>query len=155
MRHYMSFLLLMMVLMTGALAQAAPQAATPVPDKPTSIKERVTTVTVQHEGTDSVGARLATRLKESFNSSNLFDLSDKDVPKIRLLVTSSPEFPGRAGLGSVYSVIWVFVQNETLLTYYLANQVGTLSPDEVDSEAAKLVERTDGIAARYGSLFPN
>ena len=79
------------------------------------------------EGTDSIGARLGMRLKEAFNGSNLFSLTDKDMPKMRLLVSTQSEFPGRPGVGSVYSICWTFTQGEGYLGYLLAREVGTLT----------------------------
>ena len=108
------------------------------------------------EGTDSIGARLGTRLKERFNQSNLFTLNDdeeKDMPKLRLLVSTAPEFPGRPGVGSVYGVSWVFSQGKGYLGYLLAREVGTVNYDDLDALVDRLVERTDGIAAKYGNLW--
>ena len=42
---------------------------------------------------------LATRVKETLNSSNLFSLTDKDTPKIRILIATQPEFKDRPGRG--------------------------------------------------------
>ncbi|MBO4312765.1 MAG: hypothetical protein J5838_00575, partial [Desulfovibrio sp.] len=78
--------------------QAAPQAGKPVPDKPEKNRDRMTTVSVLATGTDSIGSRLSTRLKERFNQSNLFTLNDdegKDVPKMGLQIETKPEFPSR------------------------------------------------------------
>lgn len=89
------------------------------------------------------------------NSSNLFSLTEKDTPKIRLLISTVSEFPSRPGLGSAYSVVWVFSQSEATLRHFLMREVGVLTPDEVNDLAAKIVERTDGLAVRYGYLFSN
>ncbi len=53
----------------------------PVQDAPAQTTERTTLINVQVDGTDSIGARLSTRLKERFNTSSLFP----------------PEFGGRQG----------------------------------------------------------
>ena len=50
-----------------AATAAAPQAGKPVQDKPEKGADRVSVVSVQLEGTDSIGARLGTRLKEGLN----------------------------------------------------------------------------------------
>lgn len=126
---------------------------TAVPDKPAAASERTTAVAVEFEGTDSIGSRLATRLRELFNASNLFNLTEKDVPKMRVLISTKPEFESRPAVGSVYCVVWVFSQSESILRHFLVREVGVLSPNEVDDVAAKLVERTDGLAVRYGYLF--
>lgn len=137
-----------------AVAADTPKNDAAIPDKPTRITERNTPVAVEFEGTDSIGSRLATRVKETLNSSNLFSLSDKDTPKIRLLIATKPEFPSRPGVGSAYSVIWVFSLSEATLRHYLAQEVGVLTPEDVNGLAARIVEQTDKMASRYGYLFP-
>ena len=136
-----------------ALAAAAPAKPAAAPDKPTAVDSRQTPITVQHEGSDSTGARLSTRLKELFNASNLFKLNDKDAPKMRILLNTQAEFPDRPNVGSVYSVVWAFSQSDGHLAFLLARDLGTLSPEDVDGLAAKIVERTDGIAVKYAYLF--
>jgi hypothetical protein len=142
---------LVLGLSLSGVALAAEAAS--VPDKPTQAVERRTPIAVEHEGTDSTGARLATCIKEAFNSSNLFLLTEKDSPKIRLLLSTVAEFPSRSGLGSAYAAVWVFSQSEATLRHYLLREVGVITPDEVNDLAAKLKERTDGLAIRYGYLF--
>lgn len=139
----------------GVPAQAAQpeQAGKPQPDKPVKTDARVTAVTVIGEGTDSIGAKLVTRLKESFNQSNLFALNEKDEPKLQVFVATQPEFPGRPNVGSVYAVCWVFKQGEGYLGFLLGRELGTINSEDVDALAAKLVERTDGIAVKYGNLW--
>ena len=132
---------------------AADNARTSIPDKPARIVERNTPVAVEFEGNDSIGSRLSTRVKEALNSSNLFVLTEKDTPKIRVLIATVPEFQDRPGVGSAYSVIWLFSQSESTLRHFLSREVGVLTPDDVDGLAAKIIERTDGIAVRYGYLF--
>ena len=103
------FTLICILALTGvpfaATTQAAsPQAGKPVQDKPEKTVDRVTTVSVSLEGTDSIGARLGTRLKERFNQSSLFTLNDdeeKDIPKLYVMVSTQPEFAGRPAVGSV------------------------------------------------------
>lgn len=100
-------LCILMLALTAPVIQAAtPQAGAPKADKPAKVDARSTPVWVELEGTDSIGARLGMRLKEAFNGSNLFSLTDKDMPKMRLLVSTQSEFPGRPGVGSVYSICW-------------------------------------------------
>ena len=136
-----------------AFAADAPAKTDAVPDKPTRITERNTPVAVEYEGNDSIGSRLATRVKETLNSSNLFSLTDKDTPKIRILIATQPEFKDRPGVGSAYAVVWVFSQSENILRHYLTREVGVVTPDEINGLAAKLVEETDSLATRYGYLF--
>ena len=140
---------------SAALA-AQPQAGKPVQDKPEKHLDRVTTVSVALDGSDSIGARLGTRLKERFNQSSLFALNDdeeKDVPKLYLMLDTKPEFPGRPGVGSIYSVSWVLKQGKGYLGYLLARDLGAVNAEDIDALVDKLVERTDGIAAKYGSLW--
>ena len=144
------------LLLPGLLQAAAPQAGKPVQDKPEKGLDRITVVSVALQGTDSIGARLGTRLKERFNQSSLFTLNDdeeKDIPKLYLMLETTSEFAGRPAVGSVYSVCWVFKQGKGYLGYLLARDLGTVSGEDVDGLVDKLVERTDGIAAKYGSLW--
>ena len=136
-----------------AFAADAPKSDAAIPNKPTRITERNTPVAVEYEGNDSIGSRLATRVKETLNSSNLFSLTDKDTPKIRMLIATVPEFKDRPGVGSAYSVVWVFSQSETILRHFLTKEVGVVTPDEINDLAARLVEETDGLSTRYGYLF--
>jgi hypothetical protein len=95
-------------------------------------------------------------LKERFNQSSLFTLNDdeeKDIPKLYVMVSTQPEFAGRPAVGSVYSVCWVFKQGRGYLGYLLARDLGTVSVEDVEGLVDKLVERTDGIAAKYSSLW--
>ena len=140
--------------LTAPVIQAAtPQAGAPKADKPAKVDARSTPVWVELEGTDSIGARLGMRLKEAFNGSNLFSLTDKDMPKMRLLVSTQSEFPGRPGVGSVYSICWTFTQGEGYLGYLLAREVGTLTYEEIDALVNRLVERTDGLSVKYSNLW--
>lgn len=142
---------------SGAMAAPAPDSGTAKvqapQDKPAKTDSRVTVVSVTLDGSDSVGARLGMKLKEAFNSSNLFSLSEADSPKLRILVDTKSEFPSRPGVGSVYSVTWVFSQGEGYLPFLLSKEIGTLTMDEVDGLVARLVGRTDGLSVKYGNLW--
>ena len=108
------------------------------------------------DGSDSIGARLGMRLKERFNQSSLFTLNDdedKDVPKLYLMLDTKPEFPGRPTVGSIYAVSWVFKQGKGYLGYLLARDLGAVGAEDIDALVDKLAERTDGIAAKYSSLW--
>lgn len=124
-----------------------------LPNNPSDTPDRALAVAVEYKGTDSIGSRLALRLKERFNSSSLFVLTEQDTPKIRILLSSVPEFPDRPGVGSAYAVVWVFSQSSGTLGHYLARSVGVVTSDEVNALADKLVERTDGLGVKYGYLF--
>lgn len=155
-RFLACFWLVLLACPALAAAPATPQAGKAVQDAPQKGVDRTTTVSVQIDGSDSIGARLSTRLKERFNQSSLFRLNadeEKDAPELRLLLSTAPEFPGRPGVGSVYGVCWVFSQGKGYLGYLLAREVGTVNADDLDALVDKLVERTDGIAAKYGNLW--
>ena len=134
-------------------AVAAQQAATPPADKPVSVADRTTKIAVVHEGTDAVGTRLAFQLKNVYNTSSLFTLTDKDESKLKIFVTTEAEFPSRPGIASAYSVVWAFSQSEGTLAFLLARELGLATVEEIDALALKIAERTDGIAARYAYLF--
>ena len=139
---------------SGPVSGKAPQPpAKAQPDTPVKTETRSTAVAVIHEGADTIGARLAMRLKERFNASNLFKLEEKDLPKMRLLLRTMEEFPSRAGIGSVYSITWVFSQSEGHLAYLLERDAGVLTMEGVDALTDSLVQRTDGIGVKYGYLF--
>lgn len=144
------------VLLAGMALAAAPQPGKLIQDEPQPVANRLTSISVITEGTDSLGSRLSTKLKERFNQSSLFRLSgedENDGPELRLLLTTQPEFPARPGLGSIYGVCWVFRQGKGYLGYLLAREIGTFTSEEVDGLVDKLVERTDGIAAKYSNLW--
>lgn len=137
-------------------AQGAQPAPVAVEDAPLKTAGRNTVIRVETEGTDSIGARLATRLKERFNQSSLFSLSgedEKDTPELRLLLNTVPEFPGRPGIGSVYGVCWVLSPGKGYLGHLLGREIGTVNSEDMDALVDKLVERTDGIAAKYANLL--
>lgn len=139
----------------AALA-AAPQAGKPVEDAPRAAPDRTTIISVHLDGSDSLGSRLATKLKERFNQSSLFRLNsdeERDEPELRLLLNTAPEFPSRPGIGSVYGVCWIFSQGKGYLGYLLAREIGTVNGEDMDALVDKLVERTDGIAAKYSNLW--
>ena len=135
---------------------ATPQTPAPALDAPQNSVDRSTVISVVNDGTDTIGARLTTRLRERFNQSSLFKLNsdeDKDAPELRLLLSTAPEFPGRPSVGSVYGVCWVFSQGKGYLTFLLAREIGTVNADDLDGLVDKLVERTDGIAAKHSNLW--
>ena len=125
-----------------------------LPNSPQEVSKRVTPIFVEFEGNDSIGSRLSTKLKENFNTSNLFNLEGKDVPKFRILVSSVSEFEARPSVGSAYSVVWLFSLSDATLRHYLAMDVGVISADDVDDLVTKLAERTDSLVTRYTYLFP-
>lgn len=156
-RHCLMIMLISLGLSVSCFAADGTATSTPaaasLPDVPSTESDRTTAVAVEYEGTDSIGARLALRLKEHFNTASLFTLTEKNVPKIRVLLSTKPEFPSRPGVGSAYAVVWVFSQSEGTLRHYLAREIGLVTADDVDALALKIVERTDGLGVKYGYLF--
>ncbi|MDL2209434.1 hypothetical protein LJC26_01330 [Desulfovibrio sp. OttesenSCG-928-O18] len=133
---------------------AQPTVGSPVADKPANVKvDRTTAVMVEHEGTDTLGAKLAFQLKGTFNASSLFTLTEKDAPKLKVLLSTAEEFPSRPNIASIYSLTWAFSQGEGTLSFLLAREVGLITAEELDALILKIAERTDGIAAKYSYLF--
>ncbi len=134
-------------------ATSAPKAGEAKANTPAKLEMRTTQISVSHDGTDTIGIQLATRLKELFNASNLFALNEENAPKIRIVLTSKAEFNDRPHVGSVYSLLWVFSQSDSHLGYLLAQDVDVLSSEDISDVATKIVNRTDGLAIKYGYLF--
>lgn len=132
---------------TGMEAQAIEDK--PMPAGP----DLATPVFVAHEGNDPLGSRLAFRIKEIFNTASLFNLTGQDVSKIKLLVKTRTEFPGRPNLGSIYSATWIYQASENMLTHYLDSEMGFVPADGVESLAEELAARTEKVATRYYYLF--
>ncbi len=150
-----SFLLLTCCLFCLPVFSAAlAEDAKPLADTPLKLTQRNTPVSVEHSGTDDLGAKLSTRVKERLNGSNLFLLEEKDVPKFRILLSTTPEFESRPNFGSAYAVVWVFSLSDSTLRHFLMRDVGVMTAEEVDGVAAKIIEQTDQLAVRYGYLFP-
>lgn len=118
-----------------------------------AIKAEATPIAVVHEGTDSLGAKLSYQLKEIFNAGTLFALNDKDEPKLQLIISTASEFPSRPGVGSVYSVVWLYTERSNVLSSYLAHEVGAFSAEKLAELADSLAARTSGLAAKHSYIF--
>lgn len=118
-----------------------------------AMKANAIPLSVEHAGNDTLGAKLAVQLKEAFNTGTLLALNDNDVPKLQMLVSTSPEFSSRPAAGSVYSVIWVYSERSNVLGNYLAHECGILTPEDLDGLAARLVSRTAGLTAKHAYIF--
>lgn len=118
-----------------------------------AMKAGATPISVEHEGNDTLGAKLAMLLKENFNTGTLLALNDADVPKLQMLVATKPEFPSREAVGSVYSVIWVYSERSNVLSNYLAHESGILPPEDLEGLASRLASRTAGLAAKHSYIF--
>lgn len=118
-----------------------------------AMKAGATPIVVEHEGSDTLGAKLVALLKENFNTGTLLALNDADVAKLQMLVSTTPEFPSRPAVGSVYSVIWVYSERSNVLSNYLAHESGILTPEDLDGRTARLASRTAGLAAKHSYIF--
>ena len=118
-----------------------------------AIKAGATPIAILHEGTDSLGAKLAYQLKEIFNSGTMFALNDKDEPKLQMIINTVSEFPSRPGVGSLYCVVWTYSERPTALSSYLAQEVGVMTPENLAEIAEKLASRTSGLAAKHSYIF--
>ncbi|MFW6243847.1 MAG: hypothetical protein ACOC15_01765 [Desulfovibrionales bacterium] len=130
---------------------AEPARIRDVPE--TSVGRPPLPVRIEHTGVDQLGIRLAYAMRETFNRSGLFRLSQQNQQSLRVLLTTRNEFTDRPGLSSVFSVVWLFSTGEGVLSHYLNSEVGFVSPDEVQAQAEVLVARTDSVASSYVYLF--
>ncbi len=124
-----------------------------IQDAPKPVSGRTTAVAVEHEGADPVGAKLAFQLKELFNSASLFNLTDKDIPKLKVLISTVSEFAGRPEVGSAFAVVWSYSESEGTLKHYLGRDVGVVSDATAETVAQRLAEGTDVMAVKYSYLF--
>jgi len=150
----MALLAILTATLAPCLAAAQDQVPEAIEDKPASAGvDRVTPVAVIHGDLDVAGAALVLRLKEVLNESSLFRLTDKDEKKLKIIVESREEFPGRPGIASAYSVVWIYSASENVLTHYLDSEVGFVAPDGAAVAARALATATDDVASRYAYLF--
>lgn len=116
-------------------------------------KANATPVYIEYEGTDTIGANLAFQLRERFNTSSLFLLTDKEQPKFVLMLRTVPEFECRPGAGSVYALTWFYYEKKTTYNSYLQQELGVITAETIDNVVTRIVDLTTGVAARYGSLL--
>ncbi len=131
-------------------SKAKPEVSQPVEKQD---KKDGIAVVIEHVGNDELGGTLALKVKEKFRTSVLFQLVDKSKKSIRIKVVSRSEFNERPAIGSVYTVIWTFAESEGVVPFYLAEDLGLVTFQNIGSIAAKLVNRTDKIAEEYKYLF--
>ena len=136
-----------------AKAKAPPAVAEPAPKKAEEATGKKTPVSIDHDDSDPVGARLAYRVKELLGRSSLMVPTNRDEKKIVLVIKTKEEFPGRPNLCSIYSVSWLFSSREGSLKYFLASEAGIVDAGNVDQAAEALLGRTDKLASTYGYLF--
>lgn len=113
----------------------------------------VTPVAVVSDSTDQLGVRLGFKLKETLAASPLFNVTVRDEKKLKIVLMTKPEFPGRPQVGSVYSAVWIYSAGEDVLTHYLASEAGTVDAATVDAAAEALAARTAAAAEKYAYLF--
>jgi len=137
----------------AAPAQAAPSAPEAAPKKGDDAVVKKTPVTIEHDDSDPVGARLAYRLKELLGRSSLMVPTNRDEKKLVLVIKTKEEFPGRPNLCSIYAASWLFSSREGSLKYFLASEAGIADASSVEQTAEALLGRTDKLASTYGYLF--
>ncbi len=156
-KHFATLLLISLAFFSFCPAASAADPGKPtqtkIEDAPQTAKSKPLPVAVELEGTDTIGAKLAFQLKETFNASSLFSLTDKEEPKIKLLISTTPEFSERPSVGSAYSVVWVYYERSSTFASVLTREVGTVTLEDVPALVVRLAERTSGLGARYGYLF--
>ena len=128
-----------------SLAFSAPAMADGTP-----VKERRTPVLVEFEGVDVIGATLSAKLREELGKANPANPEREAV--FRLMLSSASEFDTRPSAGSVYAVVWSFSPSGGSMEYYLARDMGVVTPDNMDNVIRRLIQRTEGVSARYGYL---
>ncbi len=115
---------------------------------------RTTPISISHEGIDDLGKRFAMRLKSELNQSSLFNLEEgRAKPKLSILISTVSEFQDRPAMGSAYALVWVFVHDANTLQYYLDQEIGIFTADDIDGLVAKIMDRADGFAVLYNYLF--
>lgn len=110
-------------------------------------------VVVEHEGTDSAGLRLAFHLKETFRKSSLFRLAKPEERHFSLRLVTREQFRDRPFLGSVYVVVWRYVESRDVLAHFLDERLGFADANAVAHEAEVIAEETDRVKGRYGYLL--
>ncbi len=110
-------------------------------------------VLIEHEGTDPVGLRLAFHLKETFQKSSLFRLAGAEEKHFSLRLVTREQFRDRPYLGSVYALVWRYVESREVLAYFLGERLGFADADAVAQEAEVIAAETDRVKGRYGYLL--
>lgn len=110
-------------------------------------------VRIEHDGTDPAGLRLAFHLKETFQKSSLFRLAGPEEKHFSLRLATREQFRDRPSLGSVYVLVWRYVESKDVLAYFLSERLGFADADAVAQEAEVLAAETDRVKARYGYLL--
>jgi hypothetical protein len=100
-------------------------------------------IEVAHTGDDTVGKKLVYFLKESIQASSSMHLyTSDDSLRIQLSIVTLEDNPKNPGSSSVYSVTWLWNNEQTLWPYYLTSSVGYCGSDRVKSCAESLTAGT-------------
>ena len=134
----------------AALVLSLVLSAPALADDTAARKERRPPVLVEFEGVDAIGNELASKLSQEINKSN--PAAPEREATFHLQLSSAVEFETRPGVGSVYAAVWTFSQTGGSIEFYLARDLGVVTRDTIDTVVRRLVQRTDGVAARYGYL---
>lgn len=110
-------------------------------------------VFIEHSGKDAIGGMLALKLKENLHQSSLFSIADKGKKSVRIRVVTRSEFSDRPAVGSLYTIIWTFAENDNVLAYYLSDTIGIVDNSSLELEAEKLTAMTDSVVEQYKFLF--
>jgi hypothetical protein len=132
---------------------AAPTPAEAPQKKSESPAAKKTSIAIEQDDVDPLGARLAYRLKEMLGRSSLMQLTNKDEKKIVIVIKTKEEFPGRPNLSSIYSISWLFSSREGSLKYFLTSEAGIVDSAGVDQTVEAILAKTDKLATTYGYLF--
>ena len=138
-----------------ATTPAAPAPMKEIPDRPSEARrqEQKIVISVEHEGSDNVGGRLAYHLKELFERSSLFTLSTRDERKLKVILRTVEEFPGRPNMSSAYALVLVYSETEGTLKYLLHSEVGMVHSASVKEDAELLAGKAHEIYSKYAYLF--
>ena len=157
MKRMLSILLILLsVAILPAYAEEAakkPEPAPAVADTPAETTSRTTPIFISQKGADVLGSILAYEVTSACNSSSLFKLTTDDQPNISVMITTLAEFSSRPEIGSVYSIVWVFSENNSNLKYFLAQDAGIITKENTPMLAKTIAAKTDQLAMQYGYLF--
>lgn len=134
-------------------AQEQPKPASGNDAKKSSLTMGKLPVDIQSKGSDQSGTLLSYKLKEELISSKLFELTAADKKKFVLHVFTQPEFPERPSIASQYSVVAVYQEDPSTLTYYLDHYQGQVHSEGVSAEMQKILEWTYATIKRYRYLL--
>jgi hypothetical protein len=133
---------------------AQPKLAPPDQDQGVDKEKRPELpVLVEHDGTDPVGLRLAFHLNETFQKSDLFRLAKPEEKHFNLRLVTREQFRDRPYFGSVYVLVWRYVESKEVLAHHLGEHLGFVDADIVEQEAEVIAAKTDRIRGRYGYLL--